>query len=105
MICAKCGSIGDTTKTTPGSIWIELILWLCLLIPGLIYSFWRISKRHEACGKCGSPDVIPIESPVGRKIAAETNQQSADAPLISRDLSRSIGAGRAIGKMVAKVIK
>lgn len=71
----------------------------------MIYSFWRISKRHIACGKCGSPEVIPIESPVGRKIAAETSQQAASAPLDSRDLSRSIGAGRAVGKMVAKVIK
>ena len=39
---------------TRGSIWIEIILWLCLIVPGLIYSIWRLTTRRQVCSACGA---------------------------------------------------
>jgi hypothetical protein len=67
MHCLQCGSNAKPATVTPGSIWIEVVLWLCFLIPGVIYSIWRHSKRHEACSVCGSDRLIPPNSPNAKK--------------------------------------
>lgn len=64
MFCKNCGHHGDTVKRTPGSTAIELVLWICFIVPGLIYSLWRLSARKPACSKCGSTDLVPPDSPV-----------------------------------------
>lgn len=69
-ICQACGTTGKTRTETPGSIFIEIILWLFFLVPGLIYSIWRHSKKHQVCRSCGSAAIIPLDSPAGRDLAA-----------------------------------
>lgn len=32
---------------TPGSIWIELALWIMFFPAGIIYSLWRVSARKQ----------------------------------------------------------
>ena len=71
MICSKCGTAGKPKRETQGSILIEIILWLALLFPGLIYSVWRLTTRRDVCRACGSPELVPIGSPVGRELAAK----------------------------------
>jgi hypothetical protein len=68
MYCLKCGATGRALEKMRGSMGVELVLWLCFLLPGLIYSAWRHAGRFWACANCGSPDVIPADSP--RAIAA-----------------------------------
>lgn len=63
MHCTVCGFEGEPESRTPGSMAIEVVLWLCFLLPGLIYSIWRLNKRHAACAKCGSGLLIPCDSP------------------------------------------
>ena len=58
-----CGTDGPTNPVTPGNLAIEIILWLCFVIPGLIYSIWRIGARKHACSVCGSFRLIPGASP------------------------------------------
>lgn len=70
MFCAACGHAGAPEANTPGSIWIEVVLWCFFLIPGLVYSIWRHSKRHPACAKCGAASLIPTDSPVARAAMA-----------------------------------
>lgn len=54
----------------PGSGWIELILWFCYLIPGVIYSLWRRSGANQhVCPVCRTPNMIPLDSPAGKAIA------------------------------------
>jgi hypothetical protein len=65
--CKACGEVGPARKKTPGSIAIEIILWLFLIIPGLIYSFWRMTARRKVCRACGSTEVIPVTSPIARQ--------------------------------------
>lgn len=71
FICATCGSRGTPKATTRGSILIEIILWLCFIIPGLIYSIWRLTTRYNACPTCGSKDMIPVNSPTGKRLVEQ----------------------------------
>lgn len=64
MYCTACGHEGDTTTTTKGSMLIELVLWLAFIVPGLVYSLWRVSSRHKTCSACGSSALVPTTSPV-----------------------------------------
>lgn len=64
MYCTTCGHEGPTTLQTKGSMGIEIVLWLCFLVPGIIYSLWRISSRQKACTSCGATTLVPINSPV-----------------------------------------
>lgn len=69
LICTACGTTGKTKSVTRGSILIEIILWLCLIIPGLIYSIWRLTTRRQACRVCGSSQLVPLDTPAGRQLA------------------------------------
>jgi RNA polymerase subunit RPABC4/transcription elongation factor Spt4 len=68
MICTACGTRGVATRHTKGSIFIEIALWLCFLLPGLIYSIWRLTSKQDVCPACGSPAMIPVNTPAGRKL-------------------------------------
>lgn len=72
-ICTDCGYLGKPIKITKGSIFIEIILWLAFLIPGLIYSIWRLTTKYRACPKCRHESIIPADSPRGQKLIEELN--------------------------------
>jgi hypothetical protein len=61
MSCQHCGSFGGSRKYVKGSWWIEVMLWLCFLVPGIIYSIWRLTTKE--CPICGAPNMIPVKSP------------------------------------------
>ncbi|MDD2915614.1 MAG: hypothetical protein PHP70_09875 [Gallionella sp.] len=73
IVCTSCGYVGEPNAITKGSIWIEVVLWLCFLIPGLIYSMWRMSmsSQQNVCPSCGQTALIPAESPIGKKFISE----------------------------------
>lgn len=62
--CMTCGHEGGTESRTSGNLLIEIILWLCFLVPGLIYSIWRISSRRPVCASCGAATLVPPDSPM-----------------------------------------
>lgn len=70
FVCTACGTVAKPKRVTKGSILIEIVLWLTFIIPGLVYSIWRHTTRHNACAACGSASLIPAESPAGRKLIA-----------------------------------
>lgn len=71
LVCTRCGTRTNARTETRGSFIIELALWLLFIIPGLIYSLWRLSSRRDVCHACGAPDLVPVDSPVGRKLLSE----------------------------------
>lgn len=56
--CPNCTYEGAGKTYTPGSVFMELFLWLLLLVPGLIYSIWRLTARYFGCPLCGFKYVI-----------------------------------------------
>ncbi len=71
LICSNCGTIGRPKSKTRGNIIIEIILWLMMIIPGLIYSLWRCGTTEKVCRSCGSPNMVPLKSPRGKKLHLE----------------------------------
>ena len=71
LVCTSCGYYGKPTASTKGSFLIEVVLWLCFIIPGLIYSLWRVSSRQHVCPKCHNNTLIPADSPMGKKTLSD----------------------------------
>lgn len=63
MHCMTCGTDAPPTKRTRGSIIIEIILWIMLIVPGLIYSIWRLTTKRDVCSSCGAENIIPFSAP------------------------------------------
>lgn len=105
VVCKACGFHGEPDTVTKGSFAIEVVLWLCFLIPGLIYSFWRLSSRSENCPKCGSSEVIPIDSPLGQKLMAEIAPQAlvAQTEAYRPTTGKRGGLAWKLGKMLGGV--
>ena len=72
--CASCCQMVAARKGVKGTVWIEIILWLCFLLPGIIYSIWRATGRPMICSMCKGTELLPPESPRARKLAAEYGQ-------------------------------
>jgi predicted permease len=68
FICTRCGVVQDPATAVKGSMLIELVLWLMFIVPGLIYSLWRLSSKHTKCRACGATELIPMNSPAGQKL-------------------------------------
>jgi hypothetical protein len=75
-VCTVCGFVGPAKTITPGSFLIELVAWIVFLIPGVIYSLWRISARKRVCSGCGSQGIVPATSPVGRRLIDSHSSKS-----------------------------
>jgi hypothetical protein len=71
LICSNCGTVGTPKTVTKGSILIEIALWLFFIIPGIIYSIWRLTTRTKACRSCGAENMVPLNSPMGKKLQNE----------------------------------
>lgn len=71
FICTTCGHVGKTKRYVKGSLALEILLWLFLLVPGLIYSIWRSTTKERVCAKCKKNTLIPVDSPTGQKLLAE----------------------------------
>ena len=76
QVCTTCGYTGYPKTKVKGSLITEIILWLLFLVPGILYSIWRLASKEKACPKCGHPNMIPIDTPMGRKLVYETAKSS-----------------------------
>jgi hypothetical protein len=72
--CKACGTTAPSRTRTRGSFVMEIVLWICFIVPGLIYSIWRLTTRQEVCSACGSTGLIPTDSPIA--IAAREGRKA-----------------------------
>lgn len=68
LICKHCGTLNNGRAALPGNGWIEALLWVLWLFPGLIYSIWRRSGPG-VCASCGKREFVTTGSPMGRMLA------------------------------------
>jgi hypothetical protein len=71
-VCLHCGYVGRSRQTTQGSSRTELILWCCLLLPGMIYSVWRLATRKQLCPRCAATQMVPVTSATAREFLTRT---------------------------------
>ena len=53
---------------------MEVFCWLLFLLPGLIYSIWRLTSRYNACPKCKNASMIPLDTPKGQELLAKQQE-------------------------------
>ena len=68
-VCTVCQHAGPAKQRTGGSTGIEFVLYLLFVVPGLIYSLWRLSTRKWVCPSCGAESLVPPNSPAAKKLA------------------------------------
>lgn len=59
--CKSCNTTALPAKKIAGSMWLELLLWF-FIVPGVMYSTYRLKTRYEACAACGSRDLKEDET-------------------------------------------
>jgi len=90
--CLDCGFVSEPVKYKPGTLAMEVALWLLLIIPGVFYflntrlrtismesplwllffvpgvfySIWRLTTRYEGCAKCRRSRIVPTDTPVAQ---------------------------------------
>jgi hypothetical protein len=70
------GQLGVIARVhAPGSFALEICLWLFGIVPGIIYSLWRIGARRLICPRCGSWDLEPVNSRRARRLKDERVDQ------------------------------
>ena len=71
-ICEKCFDINKGVDHTKGSFLIEIILWLCMIVPGVIYSVWRLTTRGKVCKICRENTLVQLTTPRGKMLLAQS---------------------------------
>jgi hypothetical protein len=84
-VCKNCGSARVRSRSAGFNLWC-LLWWLLTLVTALagllpatlLFFCFAIFKtiaapfqRADFCGECKSGDILPADSPLGRKLAAE----------------------------------
>ena len=78
--CTRCYMVGPSKRHIGGSFFIELFLWLCFFVPGIIYSIWRLTTRQQVCRACGSAELVPPTSDRARMMMAGPQQAYGPPP-------------------------
>ena len=68
FLCTSCHSQVSAKLKNKGSMGLEFLLWLFFIVPGFIYSLWRLTNKERLCPQCGSKDLIPMDSPRAQAI-------------------------------------
>lgn len=80
--CTQCHTYSNTAKMK-GNGWIEALLYLFYILPGVIYSVWRRSGQPNACPTCGHAALIPASA---REPSPDTHVRCPDcAELVRRE--------------------
>ena len=56
--CPNCKYEGPGKYFTKGSFLIELCLWFIFIVPGFIYSIWRLTNKGYICPRCSFGYVV-----------------------------------------------
>jgi Zn finger protein HypA/HybF involved in hydrogenase expression len=54
IICPSCHYVGESKVIAKGSRKIEITLWCCFILPGMLYTMWRQSRdgQYQGCPQC-----------------------------------------------------
>ncbi len=72
--CTTCHTVGKPKTETRGNLLTEIFLWLLFILPGLLYSLWRLTTRRPVCRACGSPSIVPLSSPIARQALGKAHR-------------------------------
>jgi len=61
--CAVCDRTSFPITRRKGYFALEIVLWILFILPGIVYSVWRLcAPKDVKCPHCGSVNkMIPVE--------------------------------------------
>ncbi len=68
-VCAACAYKEKPYMYKKGSRKLEIILWICGILPGVLYTIWRSSTEIPICPICDTASMISTKSPHGQRLA------------------------------------
>lgn len=105
LYCQHCGAVARPITQVKGSFAIELVLWLCFLVPGVFYSVWRLTTKAQVCPTCHAPHMIPLDSPKASAallVSPQTRRREAPVTAIAPDASARPATPKAKRPWVAR---
>lgn len=84
-----------------GNGWIELVLYLFYILPGVIYSIWRRSGAPNVCPMCRAASLVPAA--VAKPIGASTfpgGRDEVDCPFCAEKILARANVCKHCGKQV-----
>ena len=88
-----------------GNGWIELVLYLMYIVPGIIYSIWRRSGAPNVCPLCRAASLVPAA--VAKPISANVMQNSrdeVDCPFCAEKILARANVCKHCGKQVRATV-
>ena len=73
-ICLLCGSQVKPKQGMKGSGALEIVLWLIFLLPGILYTLYRMTNKVETCPVCSGHNLVPLDSPAAKNAKARQTQ-------------------------------
>lgn len=73
FVCSRCGSVTPGVQDAPGSILLGVVLVFLAMIPGILFFIWRSAKTETVCTECGSSELVPTDSPRGKRLLEPTD--------------------------------
>ena len=58
--CPNCKYEGPGKHIMKGAVWLEIVLWLLFIVPGFIYSVWRLTKQIWVCPECDFENIKKV---------------------------------------------
>jgi hypothetical protein len=58
-----------------GSTLVGLLLLFLFVLPWIVYGIWRQSTKKDVCAKCGSPEIIPVDTPQGQELLKKAKKK------------------------------
>jgi hypothetical protein len=93
MLCTDCLHVAVPDTLLEGFDVLELLGWLCLAVPGLVYCWWRHLNRHKVCPLCGGMDLVrEARAAAARRLP---DAEPSDGPRI-HTLSQAVDWPRAL---------
>ena len=71
-VCTQCGAAGPENRQGSVNGLAALVLLLFFIVPGVLYIILASAMKKTVCITCGAKNtMVPRDSPIGRKLAAQ----------------------------------
>ena len=68
-VCSICSYKDKPITFRRGSGKLEIALWICGILPGLLYTLWRNYTAILVCPNCERASMISTKSSYGQRLA------------------------------------
>lgn len=79
-VCKNCEEVGGVTTKLLGTGWVEAVLYLFYIAPGIIFSVWRRKGAKQVCSACGSDQLVAAKTRAGKQIIADQYESFTITP-------------------------